>query len=242
MHTTNKAIIVGASSGIGRELALVLDRAGYTLGLIARRQELLQSLQAELSTPAIVCPQDISDSETTRHALAKLIDDLNGVDLIVISAGIGHINPELVIELELQTIATNVIGLTLIADMAYHHFAARGTGHLLALSSVAAIRGNPAAPAYNASKAYVSNYLDGLRLKAAKAHLPITVTEIRPGFVATVMAQGEGLFWVASVERAADQIYHAIQHKRSRAYVTKRWRLIGWLLKILPDALYQRLS
>lgn len=242
MHTTNKAIIVGASSGIGRELARVLDRAGYTLGLVARRLELLQSLQAELSTQAIVCPLDISDTETARPALAKLIDDLQGVDLIIICAGVGHLNPELAIEPELQTIAINVIGVTLIADMAYHHFAARGAGHLLAITSVAAIRGNAVAPAYNASKAYVSNYLEGLRLKAAKARLPITVTEIRPGFVATEMAQGKGLFWVAPVEQAAAQIYHAIQHKRSHAYITKRWRFIGWLLKILPDALYQKLS
>lgn len=242
MSTTKKAIIVGASSGIGRELAHLLARDGYHLGLVARRLELLHSLQAELGTRSIVRAIDISDPETVPTDLTALIAELDGVDLVIISAGIGYLNPELKDELELQTIATNVTGFTVIADTAYRHFQARGSGQLLAISSVAAIRGNAIAPAYNASKAYVSNYLEGLRLKATKDQLPIAVTEIQAGFVATAMAQGEGLFWVAPVSRAAAQIYHAIQHKRAHAYVTRRWRLIGWLLKILPGFLYRRLS
>lgn len=242
MSSANSAIIVGASSGIGRALARVLAQNGYTLGLVARRDTLLRELQSELPAKSTVLSLDISDPHAIQHELPALMSELNDLDLMIICAGVGHLNPELDEALELQTIATNVAGFTVIADMAYRHFAARGGGQLLAISSVAALRGNPQAPAYNASKAYLSNYLEGLRLKAAKARLAITVTDIQPGFVATDMAQGEGLFWVAPVERAAAQIYRAIREKRSHAYVTRRWRLVAWLLKILPDFVYRRIS
>jgi short-subunit dehydrogenase len=87
----------------------------------------------------------------------------------------------------------------------------------------------------------VSNYLEGLRIKAARTGRPIHVTEIQPGYVRTAMAKGEGLFWVASVERAAAQIARAIAQRRPHAYVTRRWRLIAWLLKIVPGSWYRRL-
>jgi short-subunit dehydrogenase len=87
----------------------------------------------------------------------------------------------------------------------------------------------------------MSNYLEGLRIKARRAGLPIAVTDIQPGFVDTAMAQGHGLFWVAPPQKAARQIYKAIQRKAKRAYVTKRWSVIGWLLKILPDFIYSKM-
>jgi short-subunit dehydrogenase len=87
----------------------------------------------------------------------------------------------------------------------------------------------------------MSNYLEGLRVRARKAGLPILVSDIQPGFVDTAMAQGAGLFWVASPQKAAGQIYEAIQRKAKHAYVTKRWSVIGWLLKVMPDFLYAKL-
>jgi short-subunit dehydrogenase len=110
----------------------------------------------------------------------------------------------------------------------------------ICISSIAAIRGSGAAPAYAASKAFMSNYLEGLRIKAFKTGLPIVVTDIQPGFVDTAMAQGQGLFWVAPPNTAALQIYKAIERKAKHAYVTRRWSIIGWLLKALPDFLYYR--
>ena len=96
-------------------------------------------------------------------------------------------------------------------------------------------------PAYNASKAFMSNYLEGLRVRARTAGLPILVSDIRPGFVDTAMAQGKGLFWVASPQKAASQIYKAIHCQAKHAYVTKRWSVIAWLLKVLPAFLYAKL-
>ncbi len=94
---------------------------------------------------------------------------------------------------------------------------------------------------YNASKAYVSSYLEGLACRKECRSGAITVTDVRPGFVDTPMAQGEGLFWVASPEKAAKQIYAAIRKKKRIVYITKRWRLIAAIIKLLPFCLYKRI-
>ena len=80
----------------------------------------------------------------------------------------------------------------------------------------------------------MSHYLEGLRLKGLKMKIPVIITDIQPGFVDTAMAQGDKLFWVAPPGTAALQIYEAIEKKKSHAYITKRWRLIAWLLKLTP--------
>lgn len=236
-----KAIIIGASSGIGEELARQLSSEGYSLGLTARRADLLQELQSELPTKSYIQQMDVSDLDAAKGQFTNLLEQMGAVDLVIISAGVGHLNPELDPDKELETIKVNVSGFTLIADLAFHHFIEKGSGHLVGISSIAALRGGDDAPAYGASKAFVSNYLQGLRKKAAKAKLDIAITDIKPGFVDTAMAQGEGLFWVAPVPKAAGQILDAIKKKRSNAYITKRWRLIAWLLKSLPSYLYNRL-
>ena len=111
----------------------------------------------------------------------------------------------------------------------------------MGISSVAGLRGDYLAPSYAASKAYQINYLEGLRIKAAKTKLPIFITDIRPGFVNTAMAKGDGLFWVAPVEKAATQIFQAVVKKRNIVYVTKRWKLMAYLLKLLPTWVMERL-
>ena len=114
-----------------------------------------------------------------------------------------------------------------------NYFKNQGVGHLVNFSSIAGLRGNGDAPAYFASKAFQINYLEGLRLNAYKSGQTIYVTDVRPGFVDTAMALGDGQFWVAPVEKAAKQIFTAIQRKKKVVYVTKRWKLIGILLKII---------
>jgi short-subunit dehydrogenase len=235
------AIIVGASSGIGRELAKVLADNGYSLGLAARRLTLLCELQKELGNGALVRQMDVADPDKAVSSFNGLIEDMGRVDLVVISAGTGHLNHDLAWDLERETIDVNVSGFTAITTAAMQYFVQSGSGHLVNLSSLAALRGSREAPAYSASKAYGSNYMEGLRQKAKHMHLPVTLTDIQLGYVNTRMAQGEGLFWVASPERAARQIYEAIRAKKKRVYVTKRWRLVAWLLKCMPDILYDRL-
>ena len=237
----NKAIIIGASSGIGRELAKVFSQNGYTVGLTGRRVDLLKSLQNECPRTSFIKNIDVSNQDEATGHLEELIRDMGGLDLIVISSGVGFINPDLDWKNEKETIDVNVSGFASMAGVAFKYFQKEGSGHIVAISSVASLRGSGEAPAYNASKAFVSNYLEGLRQKAAKARVAITVTDIRPGFVDTAMAKGEGLFWVAPPKKAAYQIYKAIKRRRKHAYITKRWRLIAWLLKAMPDRLYNKL-
>lgn len=237
-----KAIIVGASSGIGKELAAILSAENYIVGLVARRRECLQVIQKELPSKSYICVIDVRNVNDVYSGLTDLIAEMGGVDLVIISAGVGYVNLELELEKEINTVATNVHGFISVANTVFHHFLRQGRGHLVGISSIAAIRGSADAPAYNASKAFISNYLEGLNQKAIKSGLAITVTNIQPGFVDTDMAKGEGLFWVAPLQKAALQIYKAIRMRKSHAYITKRWRLIGWLLKGMPDFLYNRIQ
>lgn len=236
-----KAVIIGASSGIGRELARILSSQGYEVGLAARRVDLLTALARELPTRAFTAAIDVSRPAEAIPLLRNLVAEMKEVELFVISAGVGFINPELAWEKESETIDVNVTGFAAVANVACAHLEARGSGQIVGISSLAALRGGGDAPAYNASKAFMSNYLQGLRQRFGKLGLPIVVTDIQPGFVDTAMAQGDNLFWVAPPEVAARQIFEAIRVRRTHAYVTKRWRLIAWLLKCLPDSLYNRL-
>lgn len=235
------AIIIGASSGIGRELAKVLAADGYQVGLVARRLDLLSQLASEMPTQAFIRGIDISHPTDAIILLNELIAEMKEVELFVISAGTGVLNPDLNWEDEQTTIDTNVSGFTAMVNAATMHLQQRGSGQIAGISSVAALRGGRESPAYNASKAFMSNYMQGLQQRFSKMKLPIVVTDVQPGFVDTAMAKGEGLFWVATPQKAARQIYEAIRKRRRHVYVTKRWRVIAWLLKGLPGWIYNRL-
>ncbi len=236
-----RAIIFGASSGIGRELAKLLSGQGYVLGLAARRVTLLKELARELPNDSRVRFCDIASAEECESAFKGFIDDMGGIDLVVISSGTGYINEELDWHKEKETIDVNVAGFARLAGFAARYFLDKNEGHIVGISSIGGLRGSHSAPAYSASKAFVSNYLEGLRSKMKKSNPGITVTDIMPGFVDTEMAKGEGLFWMAPAEVAARQICRAIIKKKNRAYITRRWLLIALLMKWMPDWLYYKL-
>ena len=236
-----KAIIIGASSGIGKELTKIFVSHGCEVGIAARRTDLLNELVAKLPTKIYTTTIDIRNTDIAIQSLEKLIKDVGDVDIIVISSGIGHINQFLDWSKEKETIETNVSRFTAMAGVAMHYFIQKRSGHIVGISSIASIRGDNAGPAYSASKAFMSNYLEGLRKKVAKEKLNITITDIQPGFVNTAMAKGDGLFWVATPQKAAKQIYQVIQQKKKKAYITKRWVIIAWLLKIMPDFIYDKI-
>jgi len=236
-----KVIIIGASSGIGKELAKIFASNSYEVGIASRRTDLLNELAAELPTKVHVATIDVSNSHLAIQSLEKLIQDMAEVDVIIISAGTGYLNPSLIWSQEKETIDTNVTGFTAIAGVAMRHFINRKSGHLVGISSIASIKGSNICPSYNASKAFISNYLEGLRKKAVKEKLKISITDIQPGLIDTAMAKGEGLFWVSSSQKAAKQIFKAIQQKKKKAYITKRWAIVAWLLKILPEFIYDNI-
>lgn len=236
-----KAIVVGATSGIGRALVEMLAAAGYRTGITGRRSDLLAVVQAANPDRFVTRVMDVTRTDETIHGLEELTTELGGLDLLIISAGTGDINEPLDTAVEQRTIDTNVTGFTAVTDWSFNYFRRQGGGHLVAITSIGGLRGSREAPAYNATKAYQINYLEGLRQKAARLKLPVTVTDIRPGLVDTAMAKGEGLFWVMPVDRVARQIYRAIEKRKDIAYVTKRWALIARLLKLLPGCIYKRI-
>ncbi len=235
-----KAIIIGASSGIGRELVKILSENGYLVGAMARRIQLLEGLRDYTNGEIFIRKIDMADAKPAMETLSDFIKEMGGADLIVICAGTGDIDDDLSWQLENEIIQTNVTGFTAMANVAIHHFMERGSGHLVGISSIAALRGSRHSPAYNASKAFESNYMEGLRQKFRRSRLPITVTDIKPGFVQTAMAKGDVIFWSAPAEKAAMQIHDVIKRRGSSAYITRRWRLIAWLLKLLPGPVHER--
>lgn len=236
-----KAIIIGATSGIGKGLARRLANEDYNVGITGRRTELLDELKSEDPNLFYAQTFDITETNKIVEKLEILTNQLGGLDLLIICSGIGDLNEELDYEIEKRTIETNVIGFTCVATWAFNYFENQKNGHLVAITSVGGLRGSRIAPSYNATKAYQINYLEGLRQKANKIKSQIFVTDVRPGFVDTAMAKGKGLFWVASVDKATNQIFCAIKKKRKIVYITKRWKFIGIILKKLPRQVYDRI-
>jgi short-subunit dehydrogenase len=210
--------------------------------LASRREDLLREVAKEIGTTSRVKVIDVSKPVEAMQSLRELIAEMKDVELFVISAGTGFVNPKLDWEPENETIAVNVSGFTAMANVAIAHLEARGSGYLAGISSIAALRGNPDAIAYGASKAFMSNYLQGVRYRFAKLRLPVVVTDVQPGFVDTPMAKADKKFWVASPEKAAEQIFDAIRRRRKHVYVTRRWRLVAWLIKVMPDWLITRIA
>jgi len=147
------AIIVGASTGIGRALARELASRGYALGLVARRQELLQQLASELPSNSVIDVVDVTHLEETTGKLTAMFEKLGDIDLFIYNSGIGRENPPLDLTPELDTIRVNVVGFANAMNVAVRVMERQGHGHLVGISSIASFRGGPVAPAYGASKA-----------------------------------------------------------------------------------------
>jgi len=233
------AIIIGASSGLGEALARELNRDGWRLALLARRLDRLEALRQSLRSETVVRRLDVTQDDAAA-VLEGVIDELGGADLIVISAGTGDNNLDLRWEIDFRTVSVNVVAFMAAAQVAMRHFFKRGHGHLVGITSVAALRGNRAS-SYAASKAFQSVYLDGLRDLARHRGKAVVVTEVQPGFVDTAMMKPERpipavvrLLLVATPEKAARQMLRAIRKRRKHAYITRRYALIAWLLRILP--------
>jgi len=201
----------------------------------------LIQLQKELDTDSYVKHIDISKQDDAMRQLIELINEMKDIDLIIITSGTGHINNELNWNKEKETIDVNVIGVTAMINISLKYFMTKNSGHLVVISSVASLRGSRTAPAYNASKSYISNYLEGIRCKFKKNKTNIFITDIRPGLVDTEMAKGDGLFWVQPTRKAAQQIYNKIKQKKDIAYITKRWGIVALIVKHIPDWIYYKL-
>lgn len=235
------AIIIGASSGIGKDLAIILSENNYKTAITGRRIEKLEEIKSTNPQKFIVKQHNITNYDQTTQIFNDLVKEMGTIDLVIHSSGIGEPNYQLDFKVDLPTIQTNVLGATQLYGLAYNLFKKQGFGHLVGITSVASIRGNRHVPAYFASKSYQASYLESLWFKAYKSKLPIYVTDIQPGFVDTPMALGK-TFWMASSKKAAQQIYRAIVLKKKKTYITKRWALVAFMMKMIPSKLYAKLS
>lgn len=233
-----KVLIIGGTSGIGRGLSELYASVGATVIVVGRRTLLLEELKDKFPKNIHPICADISEYRSVEKISSK-VHAIGGIDKCIICASVVHLSEKLDTEKELETASINVVGFVSIIDFVYHYFSNHGKGHIIAITSVAAARGNKHSPAYNASKAFQSFYLEGLRLKA-NGIKNITITEIIPGYVATQMAKGERIFWMTSLEKAIKQIKRGIDKRSNRIFISKRWKIIFLLYKFLPAFLYSR--
>lgn len=235
-----RILIIGATSGIGRELARLYAAQGHIVGATGRRNELLYTLQLEYPNNIFTACFDTTAPGADTQ-LERLTNRMGGLDILLYNAGWGEPSETLDYQIDKDTVDINVNAFLEAIHFGWRYFTAQGHGHLAATSSVAANRGNRITPAYSAAKSFQSTYLEGLRIKTLRTHPTIFVTDIQPGFVDTKMAKGPR-FWVSSPQKAARQIKHALDHHRWRVYITRRWWLIAKLFRYIPSWLYHRLG
>lgn len=234
--------MVGATSGIGRAVALLFASKGYRVGAVGRREELLKSLQQHYPERIEVLPFDITQTELLIDKFDTLAKRVGEVELFIHSSGTGRRNLELELQQELSVVMLNGVAFTTSLNWAYHHFKERGEGTIAAVTSIAGMRGFGLSPSYSGTKSYQITYLESLQQLVRGEGSGLTIIDIRAGFVDTAMGRGKGAFWQATPERAAEGIYRAVVKKRKVAYVTKRWRVVSWLLKVIPRGLFVNLK
>ncbi len=235
-----KILIVGATSGIGKAMAEDYLEQGHNVALTGRREENLQEIKAKYPK-AYTIRQDIRNTDEVPDLIREADKKFGGLDLIVVSAGIGKFNKDLEWEICESVLKTNILGVSRMLTESYRYFKNKGEGHLVNISSVAAHIGNGLNPSYNASKAYQANFMESLWFKSQKEkQAKIHITDIRPGFVDTRLAQGD-IFWKVDTKTASKSIRKAIDKKKRVAYITPRWGLVAFILKIMPRKLAVKL-
>ena len=234
---TKRAIVIGASSGIGREVAQLLMKDGWTVGVAARREERLKE-----SGAAAWQQIDVTQNDATER-LRQLIATLGGMDLFFYASGIGKQNRELREDIELATMQTNALGFTRMVGEAYRYFAEQGSGHIAAITSIAGTKGLGPAPSYSATKAMQNVYLQALEQQAHARGLNIRFTDIRPGFVDTDLLNGDFHYpMMLQPEKVAKTIVNAISSQRHICVIDWKYRLLTALWRRIPRCIWRKLK
>ncbi|MCP4361089.1 MAG: SDR family NAD(P)-dependent oxidoreductase [Chloroflexi bacterium] len=248
LEPQSKAIVIGASSGIGAALVRELVRQGYTVAALARREVKLQELCTSVNTAVgqnkvISYVHNVTDYETIPGLFQTVVRDLGGLDLIVYVAGVQPVVglDEYDFGKDAAMIKVNLLGAIAWLNQAAMRFEKAGGGHIVGVGSIAGDRGRVGSPVYNTSKAGLSTYLEALRNRLTRQG--ITVTTIKPGFVDTILLENvPKTFWVISPEEAAETIYKAVRKKKQTIYVPARWGLVGLIIRHIPSLIFRRLK
>jgi len=248
MYWQDKTVMVtGASSGIGRGLALELSRRGAKLGLIARRAEKLAELVWEIEATngkAIALPADVMDVNSLAAAATQLRSTFGPIDVLIANAGVGATVDAA--ELKGSTVAgvinVNVLGAANSVEAVVPEMVQRGSGQLVVISSLAAYRGLPKSAAYCASKAAVSAFFESLRLDLKPRGIDVTI--IHPGFIKTPLTAGRHaqMPFLMELEDAVQKIISAIE-KRKKSYAFP-WQLASIVRAgmLMPNFMYDWIS
>lgn len=239
-----RAIVVGASSGIGAAVARQLVAGGCRVALVARRRALLEALAGELGVArALPFAHDVEQPDTVPATLDAIRARLGGVDLLVYAAGImSHPRPdEWNQTVDAAIVRTNVIGAMAWINAVAPHLVAAGRGTIVGISSVAGDRGRRGYPAYHASKAALDTYLEAVRHRLAGT--PIRVVTVKPGPVDTPMSRGlPRLPLLIPADTAAAATLRAARGGRLTVYVPRVWRPIMFVIRNLPGPIFRRLD
>jgi len=243
MDWTNKVVLItGASSGIGRAMGIELARRGASVGLLARRGEVLEEIVDKIAAGGgrgLALPADVTDALAVRAAVSELRRTFGPIDILVANAGI-NVNtfvPDLDEKKIADLINVNVLGVVNSVSAVLPEMVSRGSGHLVANSSLAAYRGLPKSAAYCASKAAISTFFEAIRIDLRGSG--VAVTTIHPGFVKTpLIASIRRTPYVMELDYAVNKIVGAIE-KRKKGY-SFPWQLatVARACKLLPTPMY----
>jgi short-subunit dehydrogenase len=243
-----RAIVIGASVGMGKEISKLLAADGYIVGMTARRVELLEQTQQEIPIQTYISYMDASNPDDAVNRLNSMIEEMGGLDLIVIAVT-GYWDCDFDDsdwKKSLSVLTVDVVGFFALARTALNFFENQGYGHLVGFSSVDGLRGVAGCPAYSASKAFCARYLEAERNKFMQKNMPIFVTELCPGWVNSRgdldYTEMPHAYWIESLDDATRDIMEAIKNKTHVAYITKRWEKVATLLATIPTDLYNALS
>ncbi len=239
-----KAIVMGATSGIGLAVVKQLCDRGWQVGIAGRRQTLLEEIAHNHSNVIALRQIDVT-REDAPQKLLSMIEDMGGMDLYFHSSGIGYQNTQLDAEKELNTIMTNTLGFTRLAITVFHYYEEHPEleGQIAVISSIAGTRGLGAAPAYSASKRYINHYLECLtQLKHIKHMDRLFITDIRPGFVRTPLLSDGGKYPLQlNVDDAAHEILKGVLKKKTIVTVDYKYRILVFFWRLIPRWLWVRL-
>lgn len=237
-----RAIIIGATSGIGREVAKEMLNDGWILGIAGRREEELKTLQALAPDRISIQVLDVTNENAPEH-LQQLIDRVGGMDLFFLSSGIGKQNRDLNPDIEIPVFETNVTGFGRMVIAAFQYFKMQKGGHIAVISSIAGTKGLGSAPAYSATKRFQNTYIESLSQLACMEQLDICFTDIRPGFVKTAILNDANNYpMLMKPDYVAKHIVKAIKRRRKVVVIDWRYALLVFFWQMIPRWLWIRLK
>lgn len=234
-----RIVVVGATSGIGLDVARLFISRGWFVGVAGRNTQMLDALKQENPSQVYTAVIDFTHSDAPER-LSHLIEEMSGMDVYFHSSGIGYNNPQLDETKELDTLRTNGEGFTRMIGAAYRYFRLRKKGQIVAISSVAATRGMGSAPAYSATKRFQMHYLQSIRQLATTDSLHLTVTEIRPGFVDTPLLRDGKYPMLMESKIVAQAIVKAVIRRKRLLTFDWRYRLLVAFWRMIPVRIWEK--